>query len=111
MPSGGESFSGSRRSHEMGKGILVLWTRKVLWSLEGRASVDSAFFTIAERSLNLGEGLRSFVRRQSGTYCRAMPYGSALNLPFMASEAISIALCRPVPAAFYSYRARKMPVK
>lgn len=67
MPSGGESFSGSRRSHEMGKGILVLWTRKVLWALGGHVSENPVMVSLAENGLNLGEGLRPFVSYAGAT--------------------------------------------
>lgn len=72
---------------------------------------DSVMVSIAENGLNLGEGLRSFVRLPPRPNYRAMPWGGVLNLLFMASVAILTASRRPAPTAFYGDRAGKNPVK
>lgn len=68
--------------------MWVLWTRKVLWALGGHVAENPVMVSIAANGLNLGKGLRPFVRRLPRPNHRAMPGGGVLNLPFTASVAI-----------------------
>lgn len=58
---------------------LVKWRRGFgLVAIGGRVPEDSVMVSIAENGLNLGEGLRPFVRRQPRPNYRAMPCGGVL---------------------------------